>query len=261
MRDNTVLDVLLPDGSSFSGDTTDLITLDATATEDQSVFVFEELEDGEVFLCFVDGVKFTQVTSLTAAKQFTFTAATGTITLFAGVPVDNIISVFGAAAGASLTAQDEPVDNDEVRTWLRIDEDTDTVNDELDTLIKACRIKLERVTGVSFVSRTVTAHFKNELGGIYLPYGPVREMISLTDEDGNVIDSDDYTLLGSSFKRIKECLTGEHTAVYTAGYDTIPYDMRLDLLNQIGWAYENRGDQREASKLSPNLSLSYSRNG
>ncbi len=151
----------------------------------------------------------------------------------------------------------EPVTTQEVKDWCRIDvADDDTI---IAKIIKASRIRLERATNISFITRTVKARLNNSLGRSYFPYGPVTALTTIIDEDGDAIDSGNYTLFNDSFQQIDSPYNDIITVTYTAGYSALPEDMREDLLNQIAFAYENRGDVKMATKLSPLLSLSYSR--
>jgi len=133
----------------------------------------------------------------------------------------------------------EPVQLSEAKDFCKIDISTD------DTLITAiiigARQQCEAYTGVGFVEHSITAVLNNSNGGIYIPYGPIIDVISVEDNEGNtlILDSD-YTLQGNEFKRLLYPKTDEVTIEYTAGYAELPTVLKTALLNQIYYIYDNR---------------------
>lgn len=150
--------------------------------------------------------------------------------------------LYNAVLSAVFSAESatEPILLPEAKNWCKLDDDT--TDDVLVTqLIKAARIVCENHANLSFITRTVTARLINGLGNITLPYGPVTGTITYTDFDGDAITSYEIRTGGNS---------GEITAVYTAGYATLPENFRTAILCQIGWMYTNRGDIKLAAGLS-----------
>lgn len=132
----------------------------------------------------------------------------------------------------------EPVTLQEAKDWCRIDvSDDDTL---ITSLIKAARIICEKYSGLSFVSKTVTAILVNGLGNIELPYGPVASEVAYYDMDETELT--DFDISEPACDRIE--------AVYSAGYETLPANLKTAVLNQIAWMYENRGDAKLASGVS-----------
>lgn len=82
-------------------------------------------------------------------------------------------------------AATEPVTLAEAKQWCKIELDITEENTLLTQLITAARKQLEGYLCISLVDKTVTAVFRNELGNIELPYGPVKSITSVTDVDGN----------------------------------------------------------------------------
>jgi len=121
----------------------------------------------------------------------------------------------------------------------------DTVEeDNLTTsLIIAARRMCEQYVGVNFIARTVTAVVNNFNGGAYLPYGPVGTISSVTDIDGNVIDTTGYKMLGTQFKKVLWPLQ-ELIFTYTAGYPQgqCPAELVNAVKAQTLFLFENRGD-------------------
>ena len=148
-----------------------------------------------------------------------------------------VISVIKSDELSKASAVTEPVLLVDAKAWLRIDlSDDDAL---LTALIKAARIACEKYANQSFISRTVTAKISNGLGNFYLPYGPVILVTSVKDGDTALSNYDVATPYVSDL-----------TVVYTAGYSTLPEDIKVAIKAQIGFMYENRGDAEKASGLS-----------
>lgn len=157
----------------------------------------------------------------------------------------------------------EPVTLDEFKQHLNMLFDTEgsyEFNDDdvyLTGLISAARAAIEKYTGRLLRANTVSAIIRNEKGGQELPYGPVTGDIVLTDCNDIVITTARYS--GLSFKSVTSPCNAQMTAVYPAGYtpDTIPADLKLAVLHQGAFLYENRGDQQqEYASSEVNMSAS-----
>lgn len=138
----------------------------------------------------------------------------------------------------------EPVQLTEAKDFCRIDIGTD---DTLITaIITAARMQCEKYIGVGFISREVTAILNNENGGIYLPYGPVGEILSVTNSKGDTLVLDtDYTISGLEFYRLLTPKETDITIDYSAGYAELPEGLKLGLLNAIYYMYDNRAQAAE----------------
>lgn len=148
----------------------------------------------------------------------------------------------------SSEASSEPVTPAEAKLWCKID-DSITEDDALITaLIKSARQMCEQYVGQSIITRTVTAVINNTNGGVYLPYGPVTSFTSLTDSDGNAIDSDNYKLSGTQFPRLLWPKDSNLTAVYAAGYSSLPEEFKTAIKEQVFFLYNNRGEESERSR-------------
>lgn len=239
MKYNSVLDVQLSGGASFIGDPAQLLPGKVVATQGQSLFTIPALVDSTVYLVFVDGIQFYQADALADGKDYTFNDATGEIEILNGQDAGVIISYLYATSGASIISTPEPVTLVQAKEWCRIDG-----NDEDDLildLISAARAMCESFTNISFISRTVVAYLRNELGGQYLPYGPVGAIDYLHDDDGEEVSTDDYKVKGKRFKQLLTCFEEPVTISYTAGYEVLPPDLKNGLLQQIDYMYNNRG--------------------
>jgi uncharacterized phiE125 gp8 family phage protein len=133
----------------------------------------------------------------------------------------------------------EPVTLTEAKDFCKIDIGTD---DALITaLITAARQQCEAYTGVGFVNRELTAVLNNINGDIYIPYGPIIEVLSVTDADGTeLILGNGYKLSGITFKRLESPRNTNITVNYLAGYDILPEVLKTAILNQVFYLYDNR---------------------
>ncbi|CAB4148544.1 Phage conserved hypothetical protein [uncultured Caudovirales phage] len=133
----------------------------------------------------------------------------------------------------------EPVTLTEAKNFCKIDISTD--DDLINVLITAARQMCEAYTGVGFVEHDVVAVLNNSNGDIYIPYGPMIEIISVEDDAGRVLVLDlDYTIGGNEFKRLRTPQGNNITIDYITGYTTLPEALKTALLNQVYYLYDNR---------------------
>ena len=161
-----------------------------------------------------------------------------------------------AVMGGDLLFEDEgaePVSTAEIKAWIRVP-DAITADDTLIAAVgKAARIMLERYCSISFITRSITCTMINELNNVELPFGPVTDIVSIENEDGDALAEGEYELIGQEFKRVKtDCKL--FTVTYTAGYATLPENLKLAIKKQAAWLYEHRGDEREG-RLDPLLAM------
>lgn len=121
----------------------------------------------------------------------------------------------------------------EVKNFCKIDiDEDDALLDELQlAAINIC----EGATNIGFRFRTIEAVINNGNGGAYLPYGPVDTVTSI-DTKTPVTDQ----VLGVKWKQIDWPRTNRVTVVYTAGYETLPYELKTALLQCIFYLYDER---------------------
>jgi uncharacterized phiE125 gp8 family phage protein len=141
----------------------------------------------------------------------------------------------------------EPVVVQEIKDYAKID--TGTADDTiLGYLITTARQQCEDFTGISIIPRTVTAVLNNSCGGIFLPYCPFKTLTSVTDQDGNVLTTDDYKLSGTTFPQLIYPKWDRLTLVYTTGYVKLPQEIKTAILQQTFYLYENRGESAVISR-------------
>lgn len=133
----------------------------------------------------------------------------------------------------------EPVSLTEAKNYCRV---TTSADDDLITLmIKQAREAIEKGTGLSLIPKTAVVWFTNWDGKFELPFGPVNSITSLINENGDTIDTADYTLVGGKFPKLTRPSYNNLKFTYTCGYTTIPNDLKIAILDQVSYDYENRG--------------------
>lgn len=151
-------------------------------------------------------------------------------------------SVLDGATGELIPV--EPITLVEAKTHMKVDfADEDTY---ITGLITQCRGLMETATGRSLVTKTVIAIVRNERGDIELPYGPVRSITSVFDEDNTelILLDEDYELRGLDFLTVYSPLSTYTKFTYTAGHTTanMPRGLKQALLELISYHYHHRGD-------------------
>lgn len=171
------------------------------------------------------------------------------------------IANFNAVTDVTFSNEDsqEPITLEEAKVFCRIDLDGDEIEDDLiSSLITTARQQCEGYVNMSFINRTVTAYLNNSCGNIYLPYGPVRQDSGSSDsgssiqlfncEDEAITDA---VIVGDRFPSIQKPALKFIKAVYDAGYGVLPKKFKTAILQQVGYLYENRGDEVAQNTLSP----------
>ena len=134
------------------------------------------------------------------------------------------------------------------------DHDQPYVNDAIADTIAAVQGEIDG----SLVTQTIqVTHYDIPGQKFYLPRGPVQAITSVT-ANGMTIASNLYQLEGAGtydYLYCKELLAPEVVIEYTAGYTTIPADLRRALLIQLSQFYEYRNSQSENSLTMVNNGL------
>lgn len=255
---NCVLDKTFSDTQSASGggsSTDSVMTYSGVGGE----FSFQDdrLIDATITLLFRDGLDYYETTgSFTGMdKEFQFDSTTGTITFppdpFPPLNQFEKVNILYQASG-SVVIVTEPVTLNQAKEWLKIEvSDDDAI---ITSLIKAARLQCEGYVSKSFVERTVTVVVKNELGNIMLPYGPVNNIVSVSDFDGVAIT--DYGVKGISDKRLSWPVCSYAKVEYTAGYAVLPDDFVTAIKMRLTELYQNRGDAETINKSMAAVILS-----
>lgn len=131
----------------------------------------------------------------------------------------------------------EPVTLAELKAHIRVTFTDD--DDYITMLINAARLAIERFTGLSLVAKTITAIIDNGEGNLELPYGPVTDDPVVLDSEGDTVES---TVGGAIFKWLKTPYNMGLNVSYAAGYEAVPGDLKLAIMHEAAYQYENRGD-------------------
>jgi uncharacterized phiE125 gp8 family phage protein len=140
----------------------------------------------------------------------------------------------------------EPVELAEAKTWCRVKFDHE--DDVITGLISAARAMLEKYCSKNLVSRDMTVLMEiNSPLDVDLPYGPVtaitevkRKVPFQTDE---VLETTEYELTAG---KVNFRAPGTYEVTYTAGYETLPMDLKMDMQRLVGWMFQNRGIRFES---------------
>lgn len=243
---NAVVDVKLSDVNTTSGGGAQVKNYTAQGLTFQS----DDLIGATIYLLFLDGVNFAQIASDNtldpAQKEFQFDSETGTVTFSYNIDDPVLETIFYSSAGTALIAPTEPVTVTEFKNYAKID--TGSLEDSIIAdMITTAREQIEDYLGVSIIARTVTALLNNSCGGIFLPYCPFISLLSITDCNGDVIDSDSYKLSNKYtptllFPQLLEPWDNGITISYTAGYGVPPQKIKSAILQQTFFLYEIRGE-------------------
>lgn len=140
----------------------------------------------------------------------------------------------------------EPVTVQEAKNWVKIDVPDD--DPLLTELITAARQGCEGYLNISLIGRTVTAWLQIGLGEIRLPYGPVKSVTSVSNNNGDPIQG--YILKYEEFKALDPCT--EVKCTYEAGFNgNLPKQFKTAIKEQLAWLYTNRGDENVTDTISP----------
>lgn len=121
----------------------------------------------------------------------------------------------------------------EVKNFCKIDIDED--DDLLFEIQMAAIVQCEGLLNIGFRQRTTTALLDNRNGGIFLPYGPIGT-VSLIKDEAPV----DKQVSGTKWKQILWPEENRLEVVYVGGYATLPYLLKLGLLQCIYFMYDER---------------------
>lgn len=164
----------------------------------------------------------------------------------------------------------EPVTVATMKNYLNIDFDLwDTL---LAVMLTSARVRLERYSGCTFISKTLIATFTSTSELVEIPYGPIQSIthVKSIDETGTkttLVEGTDYIVIGNLYKTIKFFNPGTPIEIeYVAGYtdSTLPGDLRLAIMKQTAMDFEYRegtsdDKTQELSNSARGLCKSYRR--
>ena len=127
----------------------------------------------------------------------------------------------------------------EAKQYCRVDNTVE--NDLFEELITQSREAVEKASGLSITPKIATVWFTNLATMFNFPFGPIVQFSSLTDNNGNVLDPAAYKLIGGDYPSLKYPAYADMKAVYSTGMEVVPKELKIAILDQINYGYENRG--------------------
>jgi hypothetical protein len=142
-----------------------------------------------------------------------------------------------------------PVTLAEVKAHLHI---TDTDNDtQLTALYKQVTKEVEGYCGIAIGTQTKVWTF-DFCAGVErtIPYGPVASITTVEQKTAinnyvALVVNTSYELSGESIKSINVFTGGRCKITYVTGTDPVDEDLKLGILNEVAYRYENRGDEKK----------------
>lgn len=182
----------------------------------------------------------------------------------------------------------EPVTLEEAKSYMQIDADYASDDNQIRIAISSARERLERYLNIGLVNRDIAIEWNGDC--LKLPLTPNFEVVSVSDKDG-VLTSDKYTVSQGRNKRISingiasgnlnyfYSITTEtvqisteygvdydsvYTVIYNTGYEDLTnmVGLKQSLLAEANYLFKLRGNP-VTDAISPNaalLSASYSKN-
>jgi hypothetical protein len=141
----------------------------------------------------------------------------------------------------------EPVTLATAKLYARAQTGT-TEDDLFNMFITSARMAIEKLTGLSLIAKTAKITFEAPVGMFSLPHGPVKASPApvYKDSQNNVITP---TVLGYDYPVIQDELNGVNTAEYSVGFSNVPEELKVALLDQVVFLYENRGDNSDTATV------------
>ena len=182
----------------------------------------------------------------------------------------------------------EPVSLEEAKSYMQIDADYASDDNQIRIAISSARERLERYLNIGLVNRDITIEWNG--GCLKLPLTPNFDIVSVSDKDGALTD-DKYTVSQGRNKKVSVngvvsgnlnyfySITTEtvqisresgidydsvYTVVYNTGYEDLTnmVGLKQSLLAEANYLFKLRGSP-VTDVISPNaalLSASYSKN-
>ena len=151
-------------------------------------------------------------------------------------------------------AATEPVTSAEIATYVGYSGADAATLSMLSDIASAARIRLEHFTGRNFAEKTMVLSTDDVKMSVQLPYGPIRDIVSVGVYDTyGVLDDtltadEDYYLLGDFDKwvRLESFFTGGYVKIeYRAGYGAntfvLPKAIKTCILKQSKFDFDHRG--------------------
>lgn len=121
-------------------------------------------------------------------------------------------------------------------------DDFEDDDDLIEEMITAARQYLEQALGISIISHTWKAvGATNQAGYLQLRFGPVTEVTSIINCEGDAVEYEDDTERAGDYL-ITPNLTGMQIE-YEAGFETVPKSIISEIKRIVAYMYSHRGDE------------------
>lgn len=130
----------------------------------------------------------------------------------------------------------------EAKQYCRVTNNVE--NDLFEDLIAQSREAVEKAANISIIPKTAIVFFNNEGGNFELPFGPVDiASVKVYDDnqDGLELTAPTLKIIGDQFPKVAFPLYANLRAEYEMGYANCPVELKIAMLDQINYGYENRG--------------------
>lgn len=162
----------------------------------------------------------------------------------------------------STPAAGRPIEYEAIlKRHVRLDDEYDAEADLVELYIDAATEYAQERLHSSLMEQTITATFYLDdihNGVVCLPRGPVIDITSVVDDNGDAATYDEFRVGHSDRLKITSALAAPITVVYQAGYETadeIPADIRLAIMTHVASLFENRESISEKAMVAVPHSL------
>ena len=134
----------------------------------------------------------------------------------------------------------EPVTVAEAKLYCRV---TNNIEDNFFLeLITQSRQAVEKAAQISIVPKIINVWFNNLSGKFEMPFGPMNEFtFKLYNEQNIELTEAQYQLVGEAYPSLYFPNYAILRAQYHAGEIACPKELKIAILDQINYGYENRG--------------------
>lgn len=159
---------------------------------------------------------------------------------------------------------------DEVKNFIGMTGSTTETDNLLEDLINRTSILFESYINEKILSRVYTEYFDGKGAMVLFPkHSPITVITSIYDdydwdwETDDLIDADDYRIVDDRYITLKSSVSvlGDYKQnikiTYTAGYSTVPDDLKQACITEVSRMYKNRNQVDVTSKTLSDGSVSF----
>lgn len=159
---------------------------------------------------------------------------------------------------------------DEIKNFIGMTGSVSDTDDLLKDLINRVSILFESYMNENVLSRVYTEYFDGKGAMVLFPnHYPITTVSGIWDdydwdwETGDLIDADDYRIVDEQYITLKRSVSvlGDYKQnikiTYTAGYTTVPDDLKQACITEVSRMYKNRNQVDVTSKTLSDGSVSF----